>query len=102
MSVRSTFTWHMGEDLLLTFTATTVTPIAGWTISLSIYDFPGGTLLLGPIPATLVDVVNGVFTVALSSANTSAVGRMNRFLQVRRTDTGDNTVLAEGAVIVNP
>lgn len=94
--------WHVGEDLLLTFTASTATAITAWTIALTIYDQQGGAIVLGPIVAVHTDEVNGVFTVTLTSANTTLATTNGRWFQVRRTDSWHNTVLAEGKLVITP
>jgi hypothetical protein len=107
MSMLSLFFWHVGEDLVITFTATTPTPIAGWTLQLWIYNSrtdpqAGNPALFTTANAAIMDPVKGIFTFTLAAANTSAIGVGNRWLQVRRIDSGENTVLAEGKVNSEP
>lgn len=104
MAVTSSFVWHVAEDRLFTFTPKTPTNISGWTISLAVYDREGGSIVPGggPFAATITDAINGVFTEPLSSSNTSTIGRLYGWLQVRRTNSGFNTVLADGPVTAKP
>lgn len=101
--IRSVFSWFVGEDLMLVFTAKTPTNIAGWTIVVTLYNREGGTALSAPSMVTaIIDPTNGVFQVPLSNADSVALGRTPGFLQARRTDSGHNTVLAEGPINTAP
>ncbi len=102
MSVQSRFNWHLGEDLTFTFTATANTTISGWSFSTTIYDAQGGASLFSTTAASITDANAGVFTVPLNAASTTTIGRGAKWIQVRRTNSGVNTVLAEGPVTVTP
>src|SRR3990167_5000927 len=102
MAVETAFSWHVGEDLLFTFTASSATSISGWTFSLVLYDAQGGTALFTKTTGfSITDASAGVFTVTLTAAETTSYKRAG-FFRVWRTNSGSATVLAEGAVTVEP
>lgn len=79
----------VGEDIDLVFTVTS-TDVTGWTVECAV----------GSVSASvaLTDAANGVITASLVSANTTSLGAGVHSYKLRRTDAGDNTVLAYGTL----
>lgn len=82
-----------GEDVVITFTITS-TDITGWALS-----FVAGavTKTVGS-GITITDGANGVCTVDLAAADTTALGAGDTSFKLRRTDSGSNTVLSFGTL----
>ena len=89
-----------GESVLLTFTAVSVTTIVDWTLVFSVKRFHTDTSPLFTVTPTLTDTTNGVFTVALTAAQTLTT---MQYLQsypfdVWRVDSGSETLLTFGSI----
>lgn len=98
MSVQSNLVFFQGEDILLTFTMNPPTDITGWTLTGTIKDKLGGTTQFTYTP-TITDAGRGVFTVSWTRGQTSALAAPGDYVwDVRRTDSGKNTVLAHGQI----
>ncbi len=103
MAINNSFTWFEGEDIELDFSPTTVTDITGWTLDAIMYSFSGGDPLIEKTIGNGITVTNaalGLFNILYMSADTLTYGGRTLYLEVRRTDTGDNTVLAYGNVMI--
>lgn len=103
MAAHNDFSWFRGEDILLTFTMSPVTNIAGWTISLAVkstlYDAATVLTLVG----TIADAAGGIFTVPISAAqNTTTLSSGDYAYAAQRTDSGSVAVLSEGSIKVKP
>jgi hypothetical protein len=97
MSITSNLSWFRGEDITIDFTMTPVVDVTGWTISFTLKDTLGGNTQTGfPIAATIVDGSRGRFRVAIPSSATSSVAVGRYVWDVRRTDAGNRTTLADG------
>ncbi len=105
MAVNNSFTWFEGEDIQINYSPTTVTNITGWTLDAILYTFSGGDPLLEKTIGDGITVTNaalGEFNIFYASADTTNYGGRTLYLEIRRTDSGDNTVLAYGnAMIMN-
>lgn len=86
----------VGEDLTLAFTVTGESDITGWTISFAV----------GSVTKTSggggITMLTNVATVTLGAADTTALGPGAAAYRLRRTDSGNNTVLAYGQVSLYP
>jgi hypothetical protein len=99
MSVQSNLEFFQGEDVLLTFTLTPPQDMTGWTLAGTVRDKLGGTSQFTFTP-TVTDAGRGIFTATWSRSNTSALAPGDFVWDVRRTDSGKNTVLAHGQITV--
>ena len=95
----STFSWHVGEDLLFRFKARTPTDISTWTILLTIFNSADDDIF-NTTTFTILDADTGVFSIAVTSANTTSIGTAAVRLELRRTNAGSNKVIAKGNVEV--
>lgn len=101
----SRFSWRVGQDRRIVFTATSPTAISGWAITIQIFQGQGGVLLRTYTVGagiTVVDPENGVFRLTLPAADTQQMGVNACWLNAWRTDGGDFAPLAEGLVVVQP
>jgi hypothetical protein len=98
--------WSLGEDATFTVTMNPVMGIAGWTL-----EFFMKTVATSPVVVltktigngiTVLDSVNGIFTVQVLRADTEALGFGIYSFSVRRIDSGLNTELVRGAISVLP
>lgn len=86
--------WYQGDDVLMTFTMSPVVNISGWVILYSQKNRFGGTLE-SLHAATVTDGPNGIFTVLQPGSDTlNAAAFDGHVAEVRRTDSGAQTVLA--------
>lgn len=93
-------TVYRGEDVNFVFTMTPLTDITGWTNSWRLKaSFNDATVLLS-INATLTTPASGIFTVALTAAQTTAIPAGNYVFDVWRTDSGSSAALAIGNLVV--
>jgi hypothetical protein len=92
-----------GEDIVMTFTESSTADITGWTIELEV-TLPDGSLFT---KAGVVTVpASAQYQVSLTRAETLQLagyldgGSGPLPYQVRRTDSGSNAVLSDGALTV--
>jgi hypothetical protein len=95
MSVPSNFQFFQGEDVLLKFQLTPPQDMTGWSLMCSIKDKLGGTLQFNPA-FIITDAGRGQFQASLPRSSTSALSPGDYVWDIRRTDSGANTVLAHG------
>lgn len=95
-----------GQDLTLVFALDRPRSIVGWTISFTAKFRQSGETVLSK-SATLVDTTRGVFSFALAAADTEGldvtedlVAPEEYFWDVKRTDSGAETVLAGGSLVL--
>lgn len=95
-----------GQDLTLVFALDRPRSVSGWTVAFTAKTREGGTTVLS-IAATITDSARGVFSVALAKADTSGVTVSEDLVppeeyywDLKRTDTGANTVLAKGQLVL--
>ena len=88
---------HRGEDVDLEFQLAPPTDCTGWTITLKIAPTLGGTVSVTK-SATVVDGPRGRFRISLASADTSGLAIGRHVWDVRRTDSGSKTTLADGTL----
>jgi hypothetical protein len=96
-SVADRVVLHRGEDVDLEFGLSPPTDCTGWTITLKIAPTLGGTVSTTK-SATIVDGPRGRFRVVLASADTASLAVGRHVWDVRRTDSGGKTTLAEGTL----
>ena len=98
--------FHQGEDLTLTATMAPAANITGWTLTFSIKKQYGdaAALLTKTVGAgiTIIDAANGVFQIALASADTAALETRQYVFDIQRTNSGSRTVLTIGNITVLP
>lgn len=97
-----------GEDKALVFTivqsdGTTKQNITGWTMTFRMGSTQFGSPVITKTPV-LTDPTNGVCTVTLASADTSALTNEGAdatyYYDLRRTDSGSRTELAYGSIAI--
>lgn len=90
-----------GEAVTLTFTRTDGATIAAWTISFRLKRNHGDSSAALTVAGTLVSSgTTGVFTVALTAAQTDALALQGYIFDVVRTDSGSETQMAVGMLNV--
>jgi hypothetical protein len=99
VSVQSNVAFFQGEDVVLYFQLTPPQDISSWTLTSSVKNKLGGTLQFSP-SVTVVDGGRGRFKASLTRTNTSALAPGDYVWDVRRTDPGNNAVLAHGEMTV--
>lgn len=110
MSLSQTLRLVRAQDLQLRFTMDRPTPIAGWSVTFKVCDAPGGAARITKTVSagvTLTDAARGVLTVTLAKADTAnltvttalAAGK-GYVWELTRTDTGHQTVLARGELVL--
>jgi hypothetical protein len=103
MAVRQDVQLYRGEDVTLTVTMRPLTNISGWSVTFTCKRRPADAALITKA-ATVTDPANGVFTIALASADTTSPGvPAGEYLyDIFRTDAGAMTCLALGKLSVLP
>jgi hypothetical protein len=99
MSVQSNVAFFQGEDVTLNFQLGPPQDISAWTLTSSVKDKLGGTVQFSPA-VSLIDGGRGRFKLTLTRTNTSNLPAGDYVWDVRRTDSGFNTVLAHGEMTV--
>jgi hypothetical protein len=97
MSVSTALTMFRGEDIVLAFEMSPPADITGWTITLKVAASLGGAVQFTR-SATITDGPRGRFTVAIASADTSALSVGRYVWDARRTDAGSKTTVADGTL----
>jgi hypothetical protein len=95
VSVQANIPFFQGEDLTLNFTLTPLTDVTGWTLVSTVKDKLGGTVQFNPA-VTITDAGRGKFQAVWTRTQTGALAPGDYVWDVRRTDAGNNTVLAHG------
>ena len=90
---------YQGEDAILAFTMDPVPGggIGGWTFRLDVRNV---TVVLSKSPAAIVGAPTGDFSFTLLPAETALLRPGLLDYEVRRTDTGENRVVASGSFSV--
>lgn len=83
-----------GEAITLTFTRDAATTISGWTIVAYLKRYHDDEEVTLTISGSITSAANGIFTVSLTSAQTTAFEYQTYVLQVWRTDSGSETVMS--------
>jgi hypothetical protein len=99
MSIQSNLVIFQGEDVTLNFQMTPAQDISGWTLSGTVKPYLGGSASFTFTP-TVVDGGRGQFRASWPRGNTSGLSPGDFVWDVRRTDSGANTVLAHGQLRV--
>lgn len=106
MASIANISFYKGEDVTLTVTMTPATSISGWTLQFTLRKQYGDTvaLITKTIGSgiTVTDAGNGVFKIALASADSSALDLRAYVYDIQRTDVGNRTVLTIGNVTLLP
>lgn len=108
MAVEQDLTIYAGEDITLTVSpASGVSPtdITGWSLSFTLLTKLGGSTVFtkttGGGGITITNASGGVFTVTISASNsTQTPGSYVYF--IRRTDSGNVSVLTKGRLTIKP
>jgi hypothetical protein len=95
VSVQANIPFFVGEDLTLNFTLVPLTDITGWTFQSTVKNKLGGTTQFSPT-VSITDAGRGKFQAVWPRASTSALAPGDYVWDVRRIDSGFNTVLAHG------
>lgn len=91
---------YQGEDALWTFTALAPTDVTDWSVTFTLSEGYSGPVLLAT-QAAISDAVNGVLTVPVPSNITSDLATPSLLVwELRRTDSGEDTVLRAGSLSV--
>ena len=91
------------QDLILQFTMAAPTDITGWSVTFLVLSALGGaTQITKTVGAgiTLTDAGRGVLQVTLSKADTIALAIQDYVWGLKRTDNGNNLMLARGELIL--
>jgi hypothetical protein len=108
MATKADFTFFRAEDIAIVFTqkqadGVTALDITGWTITFRVASSEFGAALFTKVP-TLTTPLQGVFTVNIASADTSALTQEGSpttyYYDVRRTDAGFRTELFYGNLTI--
>ncbi len=99
MSVQSNLEFFQGEDIFLTLVLTPPQDITGWTLQGTVRNALGGTVQFS-YAGVVSDAGRGTFTITWGRSNTSTLAPGDYVWDVRRTDSGKNTVLAHGQITV--
>jgi hypothetical protein len=97
MSIATNLAFFQGEDILLNFALFPPADITGWTLTGTVKDKLGGTTQFTFTP-TITNAGKGLFQVSWPRSQTSALNPGDYVWDVRRTDTGQNSVLANGEI----
>lgn len=106
MAITNSFRFPKGTDVSLTFTPVTVVSISGWTLQMNIKVLltdASNRLTLdnaGNGGISITNASNGVFAVAITAAQTVALGVGSFVWDIWRTDNGANDLLASGTLII--
>ncbi len=93
------FLVYRGTDVLFAFSAFPPTDITAWTAQLSIRDVSSSTVSLTKT-ATPTDITNGVWQVPLSRTETLGLTSNVYTLDLSRTNSGEEAVLATARLLV--
>jgi hypothetical protein len=88
---------HRGQDATLDFQLSPPDDCSGWTVTLKVAASLGGSVEVTKT-ATVTDGPRGRFRVTLASADTAALAVGRHVWDVRRTDSGHKTTLADGVL----
>ena len=83
-----------GEDITLTFTRAAATTISGWTIVGYLRKYHDDSDPTLTISASIVSNTSGIFTLALTAAQTAALALQGYTMEIWRTDSGSVTLMS--------
>ena len=92
--------FFQGEAITLTFTRAAATTISTWTIVGYLRKFHGDADPVLTISGTITSASDGVFTLALTSAQTEDLVNQSYLMQVWRTDALSETLMSIVTVTV--
>lgn len=95
--------WAQYEQVTVTVTMSPATSISGWTLAFTVRN-SDGTLMVSKTTAsgiTITDAGAGIFTIALATADTGAIPPGVYDFDVWRTNSGNETRLAYGPLVVD-
>lgn len=108
IAARIALTCYAGEDYVATGThkvssapTAEAVDITGWTITATIKARPTDTVTLLTIEGDLLSPTEGTYTIALTAAQSKALGVGVFAIDVWRMDLGAKSVLAKGTLSVN-
>lgn len=101
--IETPVTFFRGEDVVLTVTLTPPTNITGWSLTFTVKNNLGGTTEVtkdngGTGGISITSAGNGIFTVTILRSDTTGLAIQAYVYDIRRTDSGNNTVLAFGCI----
>jgi hypothetical protein len=96
VSIQSNFTIFQGEDVRLNFQLTPAQDVTSWTLTGTVRNSLGGASQFTYTPV-IDDGPRGQFHVSWTRAQTTGLAIGDYVWDVRRTDSGNNSVLAHGA-----
>lgn len=112
MAVQTDFSFLRWENATLNVSLTPPTPITGWSLHFQAKKYFGGESGLanayaasgytGVSGISILNAGNGVFSVNVPSAATSGWNYGNFAYSISRTDSGFQTVLSQGFILLNP
>jgi hypothetical protein len=95
MSITQNLRFFRGEDITLSFSMQPPQDITGWNLTLKIADTLGGTVRVTKT-ATIDDAGRGTFHFTVASADTAGLTVGRYVWDVRRTDSGSKSTVADG------
>jgi hypothetical protein len=104
MAIKTKITFFQGEDVTVQVTVTGVN-ITGWALALAVATGYGTTPLFTKTTVsgiTITDGAGGVFDVAIADIDTDALEAGGYVWEAKRTDAGQETVLAYGEFELKP
>ena len=105
MAIKTNISFFRGEDVTLAITVTDEL-IAGWGLAFSVAKGYGQiasfTKATGGAGITITDGAAGEFEVTIADIDTDALATGNYVWDVKRTDAGQEVVLAYGQLSLKP
>lgn len=106
MATIANISFYKGEDVTLTVTMSPATNITGWTLAFTVRKSYGDASALmtktSGAGITVTDATNGVFKVAIASADSTGLEQRAYVFDIQRTDSGSRTVLTIGTLTLLP
>jgi hypothetical protein len=91
------------QDLTLRASLSPPREVTGWSITFQVRDSLGGTSRITKTVGsgiTLTDAGKGIITISLAKADTATLTIQSYVWDVKRTDSGNNVVLARGQLVL--
>jgi len=106
MASKADIAFYQGEDVTLTVTMSPATNITGWALQFTVRKQYGDAAAVltktEGAGITITDATNGVFKVALASADTAGLELRACVFDIQRTNAGSHTVLTIGNLTLLP
>ena len=104
MAIKTKISFFQGEDVKVQVTVTGEN-ITGWTLAFAVATAYGATPLFTKTTVSGITISNGaggVFDVAIADTDTDALASGGYVWEAKRTDAGQETVLAYGDLELKP